>query len=417
MKIALVTDAWMPQVNGVVTTMRNTAAGLRRLGHDVVLVTPDRFSSIPCPGYPEIRLAVLPSRGVTRILEEACPDVIHIATEGPLGTAARRWCLAHDFPFATSSHTRFPEYLRLRAPVPTAWTYRWLQRFHEPAHTTLVRTGTVRQQLAERGFGHLKIWPGAVDTALFQPRGKNALDLPRPVSLYMGRVAVEKGLDAFLDLELPGSQVVIGDGPDRQRLERDYPKAHFLGARHGMELAELVSAADVFVFPSRTDTLGLVMLEAMACGVPVAAFPVPGPQDLVIDGSTGALDENLEAAVFRALRLDGEACVEFAQAHSWEQSTRRFLDCQRPVGEARPMNSRSTNIRSMNTGSKTENPASEGTKAKTPTGVESANCGLPSTGSLKSGSLNPGSVKMTPAIRSLLPEDTPISPTIVHSER
>ena len=201
----------------------------------------------------------------------------------------------------------------MRAPVPTSWSYAWLRRFHRPAHTTLVRSRTQRESLAARGFGHLRLWPGAVDTELFRPRGKDALDLPRPIALYMGRVAVEKGLESFLDLDLPGSKVVIGGGPDLERLESEYPAAHFLGPRFGLELARLLSAADVFVFPSRTDTFGLVMLEAMACGVPVAAFPVPGPLDVIRDGSTGAMDEDLAAAVFRALGMDPSACVEFAE--------------------------------------------------------------------------------------------------------
>jgi glycosyltransferase involved in cell wall biosynthesis len=328
-RIAVVTDAWMPQVSGVVTTMFNTYTLLRKMGHEVLMVTPEGFRTLPCPGYAEIRLAVKPKRRVFRMLDEFQPDTIHIPTEGPLGMSARRWCLRNGFPFATSYHTQFPEYIRLRAPIPTSWTYAWLRRFHRPAHTTLVRTKTQKRLLRERGFTHLKVWPGAVDTELFRPRGKEALALPRPISMYMGRVAVEKGLDAFLDLELPGSQVVIGGGPDLDKLQQRYPGAHFLGPKFGEELACLVSAADVFVFPSRTDTLGLVMLEAMACGIPVAAFPVPGPIDVIQEGSTGAMDEDLGAAVYRALSLDGEACIEFAQYHSWQRSAERFLKIQK----------------------------------------------------------------------------------------
>lgn len=331
MNLTIVTDAWSPQVNGVVTTMRNTSEHLSRAGHKVTLITPEGFSTVPCPGYREIRLSILPGRRVSRAMEVNAADAVHIATEGPLGSAARRWCLRNGIPFATSCHTQFPEYVRLRAPIPTAWTYGWLRRFHAPAHTTLVRSKTQKGLLAEHGFEHLEIWPGAVDTGLFRPRGKDALSLPRPVSMYMGRVAVEKGLDAFLGLKLPGSKVVIGGGPDLAKMESRYPDAHFLGPKFGLELASLVSAADVFVFPSRTDTLGLVMLEAMACGVPVAAFPVPGPLDVVRNGCTGVLDENLETAVFRALSIDPSACIEFAQAHSWERSTERFLAMQRPL--------------------------------------------------------------------------------------
>ena len=334
------TDAWAPQVSGVVTTMTNTSRLLRAMGHEVLLVTPDGFRTMPCPGYAEIRLALKPKRAVFRMLDAFGPEALHIATEGPLGHAARRWCLRNGFPFATSYHTQFPEYIRLRAPIPLRWTYAWLRWFHRPAHTTLVRTKTQKGLLKARGFEHLKVWPGAVDTGLFRPRGKDALSLPRPIAMYMGRVAVEKGLDAFLELELPGSQVVIGGGPDLDKLQQRYPGAHFLGPKFGEELARLVSAADVFVFPSRTDTLGLVMLEAMACGVPVAAFPVPGPIDVVQEGCTGALDEDLAAAVYRALGLDGEACIEFAEFHSWQRSVERFLKHQRPA----PTAEESTNL-------------------------------------------------------------------------
>jgi glycosyltransferase involved in cell wall biosynthesis len=331
LRIALVTDAWAPQISGVVTTMANTARVLGELGHEVDLVTPEGFRTAPCPGYAEIRLSLKPKRKVFRMLEGFRPDAIHIATEGPLGHAARRWCLDGAFPFATSYHTQFPEYVRLRAPIPLRVTYAYLRRFHRPAHATLVRTKTQKELLKSRGFTHLKVWPGAVDTQLFRPRGKEALCLPRPIAMYMGRVAVEKGIGAFLGLELPGSKVVVGGGPDLDKLRHRHPGAHFLGPKFGEELAGLLSAADVFVFPSRTDTLGLVMLEAMACGVPVAAFPVPGPLDVIQDGSTGALDEDLAAAVFRALRLDGEACIEFAQYYSWQRSTERFLELQRPA--------------------------------------------------------------------------------------
>lgn len=329
MRLAIVTDAWLPQVSGVVTTMVNISDLVRDMGHEVCLVTPQGFRTLPCPGYAEIGLALKPGRRVFRMLDEFQPDSIHIATEGPLGHAARRWCLRNDFPFATSYHTQFPEYLRLRAPVPTRVTYAYLRRFHRPAHTTLVRTKRQKDLMQSHGFSHLRVWPGAVDTELFRPWGKEALSLPRPIAMFMGRVAVEKNIGAFLDLELPGSKVVVGGGPDLDKLRRRYPEAYFTGPRFGEDLARHVSAADVFVFPSRTDTLGLVMLEAMACGIPVAAFPVPGPLDVVCEGSTGALDEDLTAAIYRALRLDGEACIEFAQYHSWQRSARQFLEFQR----------------------------------------------------------------------------------------
>ncbi len=331
MKLVLVTDAWAPQVNGVVTTMPNTVEHLRERGIEVTTITPDMFRSVPCPGYAEIRLSLAPYRKVARIIRDCQPSLIHIATEGPLGRAARKFCVRHGLPFATSLHTRFPEYIRMRAPIPLSFTYGILRDFHAPAQVTLVRTKTQKQELKEKGFSHLKVWPGAVDTDLFRPRGKGALDLPRPISLFVGRVAVEKGLPDFLGLDLPGSKVVIGGGPDLDKLKARFPEAHFLGPRFGEELAELISAGDVFVFPSRTDTFGLVMLEAMACGLPVAAFPVPGPQDLVVPGSTGYLDEDLRAAFFRALELDSDACIEFALDHSWQRSTERFLNFQTPI--------------------------------------------------------------------------------------
>ena len=337
MKLVLVTDAWTPQVNGVVTTLTHTVEHLRQRGIEVTVISPEGFRSIPCPGYAEIRLSLAPYRRVKRIIGEQKPDVIHIATEGPLGRAARRFCLNHGLPFATSSHTRFPEYIRMRAPVPLSLSYKVLRDFHAPAHITLVRTPTIKEELEERGFEHLKVWPGAVDTRLFRPRGKDALDLPRPLGLYVGRIAVEKGLPDFLDLDLPGSKVLIGGGPDLEKLRARYPDAHFLGPRFGEELASLISAADVFVFPSRTDTFGLVMLEAMACGIPVAAFPVTGPRDVVRHGATGFMEDDLHKAFFQALELVGDACIEFAHDHSWERSTDRFLAAQVPMDWGQPV--------------------------------------------------------------------------------
>jgi glycosyltransferase involved in cell wall biosynthesis len=341
MRIVIVSDAWRPQINGVVTTISQTSKQLIQLGHQVSVLSPEGHRSVPCPFYKDIRLSVFTRRKVTRFLEAAAPDAIHIATEGPLGLAARSWCLRNEYPFSTSYHTRFPEYIRMRVPIPLALSYGWLRRFHGAAQVTMVRSMSQKTLLEARGFSNLQLWPGAVDTELFRPRGKDALDLPRPVAMYMGRVAAEKGLDQFLDLDLPGSQVVIGDGPELRPLKRRYPLAHFLGPKYGEELASLVSSADVFVFPSRTDTLGLAMLEALACGVPVAAFPVPGPQDLIREGSTGALDEDLKSAIFRAFRLDSESCVEFAQNHSWLRSTRRFVSHLQPL---HPVKLPSTNL-------------------------------------------------------------------------
>lgn len=333
MKILLVTDAWHPQVNGVVRSLSKTREQLELDGHEVTVLSPESRATVPCPSYPEIRLTLRPRRAARECLKAARFDAIHIATEGPLGMAARRWCKLNGLRFTSSYHTRFPEYVQLRAPVPLDASYRMMRWFHSAAERTLVRTETQRGLLAERGFRNLDVWPGAVDTNVFKPHDKHALDLPRPISMYMGRVAPEKNLEAFLDLKLPGSRVVIGGGPALERYRRAYPAVHFLGYRHGEELAHLLSAADVFVFPSLTDTLGLVMLEAMACGVPVAAFPVPGPKDLITDGANGALDEDLREAVFRALAIPSEHCVEFAAGFSWQRSTARFLEMLVPAAK------------------------------------------------------------------------------------
>lgn len=333
MKILLVSDAWQPQVNGVVRTLENTSAELTRMGHEVLVIGPDRFRTLPMPGYREIPLALMPGRQLDRLIEGFLPDCIHITTEGPLGLAARRWCVHHKLAFTTSYHTRFPEYLRLRAPVPTRWTYAWLRRFHAAAARTMVRTRTQKKELSQRGFRHLEVWPGGVDTKLFRPRSERALKLPGPIALYSGRVAREKSLEDFLSVPFPGSKVIVGDGPDRRPLQARFPAAHFLGYQHGEALARLVASADVFVFPSRTDTLGLVMLEAMACGVPVAAFPVPGPQDVVLEGVSGCLDQDLGAAIERALRLDRTACRAFAGEFSWRHCSQIFLDLVQPIAQ------------------------------------------------------------------------------------
>jgi glycosyltransferase involved in cell wall biosynthesis len=333
-RIAIVTDAWAPQVNGVVTTLSRVGERLRASGHEVAFLTPRDHRTVPLPGYREIRLSVLPGRVLRRQLEALRPQAIHIATEGPLGLAARRYCRSRRLPFTTAYHTQFPRYLRLRVPVPLRWSYAWLRWFHGGAVRTLVPTPSMRDELAERGFRHLAIWSRGVDTAQFRPRDKAFLDLPRPVSLYVGRVAVEKNLESFLALDVPGTKVVVGDGPDRAWLSRRYPEAVFTGYRHGEDLAAHVAAADVFVFPSRTDTFGLTMLEAMACGVPVAAYPVTGPKDVIEDGVTGALDEDLGAAIERALRLDPADCLEHARGRTWQACADDFLAHLAPLGEA-----------------------------------------------------------------------------------
>jgi glycosyltransferase involved in cell wall biosynthesis len=323
-RVAIVTDAWHPQVNGVVNTLDHTGAELRAMGYEVRHITPQQFRSVPCPTYPSIRLAVLPGRAVAQALDDYAPEAIHIATEGPLGHAAHRYCRQRGLAFTTSFHTQFPEYIRARAPVPVAWTYHYLRRYHGRAARTLVPTPTQQQRLSARGFANLQIWPRGVDTAVFRPNPSYRFELPRPLAMYMGRVAVEKNIEAFLRLDLPGSKVVVGDGPDLEKLRQAYPQVRFLGQKLGADLAACVAGADVFVFPSRTDTFGLVLLEAMACGVPVAAFPVTGPLDVVQQGRTGVLDEDLGHAVEGALALKREDCVAYAARYTWRRCTEIF---------------------------------------------------------------------------------------------
>lgn len=326
MRIVIVTDAWLPQTNGVVTTVQQTGGQLDAMGHRVLFVTPETFRTIPLPTYRSIRLALWPRRRVERMLEGFAPDCIHVATEGPLGWAARAWCRRNHRPLTTSYHTQFPQYLRLRAPIPIGVSYRLLRWFHSQAERTMVATESMRRELHRHGFRNVVLWSRGVDTELFRPRDEKALEAPRPVSMYVDRVAVEKNIEAFLALALPGTKYVVGDGPDLDALRAKYPDVRFTGFRYGEELARHLAATDVFVFPSRTDTFGLVLLEAMACAVPVAAYPVTGPIDVVDDGVTGVLDEDLRRAVLKALALDGTAARAYALAHSWRACTRQFLD-------------------------------------------------------------------------------------------
>jgi glycosyltransferase involved in cell wall biosynthesis len=289
MKICIATDAWHPQINGVVTTLNRTAETLRSWGHKILLLTPDRFATLPCPSYPEIRLSLVRPATIGRILAEFEPDAVHIATEGTLGWTTRAACRTLGLAFTTSYHTRFPEYLRLRAPVPLPLSYALLKNFHRAASRTMAAP-TIIDELAARGFTHLAPWSRGVDTALFRPRPESLSSRNSPIFVNVGRVAPEKNLPAFLDLDLPGEKWVIGDGPALDGLRRRYPQVRFTGAQRGEDLARLLAAADVFVFPSLTDTFGIVLLEANACGVPVAAFPVTGPQYLVREGINGCLD-------------------------------------------------------------------------------------------------------------------------------
>lgn len=331
MRIAIVSDAWFPQVNGVVRTIKALITELEALGHRIELTEPGSFLTIPCPSYPEIRLALCRPSTIARRLDQGGTTAIHIATEGPLGLAARRYCLRRGVPFSTSLHTRFPEYIHVRWRIPLAIGYRFLRRFHAPAAAVMVSTETLQNELAERGFSNLRRWSRGVDTALFRPRPKTFFELERPVSLYVGRVAVEKNIEDFLRLDLPGTKVVVGDGPALNGLKSKYPEVRFAGVKTGDELAAHYAAADVFVFPSRTDTFGLVMLEALASGVPVAAYPVPGPIDVIGASGVGVLSEDLGRAVRDALAIDPLACRAYAETFSWRACAEQFLGNLRPV--------------------------------------------------------------------------------------
>lgn len=325
MNIVIVTDAWEPQVNGVVRTLTKTRDHLIELGNTVTMLTPEGHKTIPCPSYPSIPLALFPGRKISQQLEKIRPDAIHIATEGPLGIAARSWCLRNNVKFTTSYHTQFPEYLKLRLPIPLSWSYAWFRRFHNKAVHTLVPTASQKKRLEKRGFTNVFVWGRGVDTDIFQPDNPQPLDLPRPISVNMGRVSIEKNIEAYLDLDLPGSKVVIGDGPDLDSLKQRYPDVLFTGAKFGHELASWVAAGDVFVFPSKTDTFGLVLLESMACGVPVAAYPVTGPKDVIQQGVTGVLDNDLTVATKQALMLNSEDCIHYAKQRNWKACTHTFL--------------------------------------------------------------------------------------------
>jgi glycosyltransferase involved in cell wall biosynthesis len=336
MRILLVTDAWSPQVNGVVRTLQRLKEGCEALGHQTHVISPEQFRTVPCPTYPEIRLALRPGRAIARQIEAFRPDCVHIATEGPLGFAARRHCVRHGMAFTTSYHTRFPEYVHARFPVPLSLGYAVVRWFHRPSRGVMVATRTIRDDLESRGFVNVKPWSRGVDTELFRPDHRPALHLPRPVYLYVGRVAVEKNLDAFLDLPLArGTKLVVGDGPALERLRARHPDVHFAGARHGVELARHYVSGDVFVFPSRTDTFGLVLLEALASGLPVAAYPVPGPLDVIGDSGCGVLDQDLGRAMAQAVAIPRERCREYAGRFSWLRCVEQFLGNLHPIDRSR----------------------------------------------------------------------------------
>ena len=330
-RILVVTDAWHPQVNGVVRTLERLAENLPPLGVETVFLTPAGFRSVPMPTYPDIRLALTTPWEIRKRVAASKADHVHIVTEGPLGFLARRACLKEGRPFTTSYHTRFPEYLSARFPVPEALTYAWLRRFHNAAAATLVATPSLAAELAGKGFTKVKPWTRGVNIEFFTPSHRGDLGMPRPVFLYVGRVAVEKNLAAFLELDLPGSKVVVGDGPAMAQLKRRFPDAHFLGEHTGLELARIYASSDVFVFPSRTDTFGIVLLEALASGLPVAAYPVTGPIDVVGDGTAGVLSQDLGEAARAALHIDRQKAREKAMGYSWRACAEMFLDHVRDV--------------------------------------------------------------------------------------
>ena len=336
MRILLATDAWEPQVNGVVRTLARTIAECRAMGHEVEVISPDQFKTVPMPTYPEIRLAIGAYEPMQERFKAFEPEAIHIATEGPVGLAARRLCMEWKLPFTTSYHTRFPEYVSARLPVPNAAGYAYMRWFHAPSGRIMVATPTMRDELEKKGFHNLSPWTRGVDTGLFRPDRPPAPELAglaRPIFLNVGRVAVEKNIEAFLEHDLPGSKVVVGDGPSRELLAAKYPQVLFAGARFGEELAAFFSGADVFVFPSLTDTFGLVILEAMAAGAPVAAFPAAGPIDIIPGSNAGVCADDLKAACLQCLELDPKVVRAYAERFSWRASAEEFVRNLQPYPE------------------------------------------------------------------------------------
>ena len=329
LKIVIATDAWKPQLNGVVTTLDTLGKILTGFGNQVMYITPQDFKSVPMPTYSEIRLSLFPNRKVAQMINEFQPDAIHIATEGPIGRAARRFCRRRGYPYTTSFHTRFAEYTHERFKFPIEWGYSFLKDFHKYGETMMVATPGLMQELEERGFDNMKLWARGVDTEVFKPTPSDVLDhLPRPIFTYVGRIAVEKSIEDFLEADLPGSKVIVGAGPQEDELKAKYKDAHFVGKHFGEDLVKYYSASDVFVFPSSTDTFGLVNVEALACGVPVAAYPVRGPLEIMEEAPKGAgcLHEDLRTACLTALEnRDAEECRAHSMNFSWTSGARQFI--------------------------------------------------------------------------------------------
>ncbi len=334
MKIMIVTDAWEPQVNGVVRTLKQTCHELRLMGHEIAMITPNQFKTIPCPTYPDISLSLFPGKGVARKIKDFEPDAIHIATEGPLGLSARAYAVRNRLPFSTAYHTRFPEYVHARTGIPISWTYAFLRWFHGPSMAVMAPTIVVKDDLEKFGFTNVVLWSRGVDTEVFHMQESKALNSAHPIFLYVGRVAIEKNINAFLEIDLPGSKWVVGDGPAMAKIKQQYPNVNYLGVLKQPELAKVYAAADVFVFPSKTDTFGLVLLEAMACGTPVAAYPVTGPIDVLGDSPAGAMNEDLRTACLAALKIPREVARAHAERFSWRASTEQFARHLKPVVSA-----------------------------------------------------------------------------------
>ncbi|MGE3405397.1 MAG: glycosyltransferase family 4 protein [Pirellulales bacterium] len=331
MRVQIVTDSWPPVVSGVVRTYQTTISYLELFGHDVHVIHPLMFWNVPFPSDTHMRLALTTSGTMGRMIEKFRPDAIHIASEGTLGLAARNWCVKRKIPFTTSYTTKLPEYMQARTGVPAGFGYPIMRWFHGPSAAVMASTDTLKRELESHGFTNIVRWSRGVDAELFRPREKDFLDAPRPIFMYSGRVAREKNIEAFLNLNLAGTKYVVGDGPQLAQLTKAYPQVRFVGNKHGVDLARHYAAADVFVFPSKTDTFGLVLLEAMASGVPVAAYPVPGPNDVVGNSGAGALHENLETAARQALAISPELCREYALQFDWAKVAKQFISNQRPI--------------------------------------------------------------------------------------
>lgn len=326
MRIALISDAWHPQINGVVTTVTNTVATLLKLGHEVELITPDRFKTYPWPGYPDVGMAFLCGPRLRPIIKAFKPDAIHLVTEGSIGYAARRYCREFGYRYTSSYLSQFPEYFKLRTGFPMMISEAYLRWFHSESARVMVATVSLEQEMRQKGYQRLARWSRGVDTTLFHPLTKDFIQDPRPIFMFTGRVAIEKNIEAFLKLDLPGTKYVIGDGPHKELLTKKYPAVRFTGYQQGESLARFMAAADVFVFPSLTDTFGVVLLEALASGVPVAAFPAQSPKDIVTDARVGILSENLQHAALAALSLDSQTCRNYALEYTWEKCTQQFVD-------------------------------------------------------------------------------------------